>query len=139
MFVAEAMGGAGKKVGSRNWPKPKASGLNQSVSRSRIAEFDDPGVFSDKEEAVTPKCQWLNQKPKASLPSRVEEAKVGEKVEGRQKEEEEETSFEMLKAKKKMRSKIRTMKMRVSLRVMMWSILNLRVKIQVGLSIRSIR
>ena len=54
MFVAKAMRGAGKKVGSRNWPKPKASGLNQSVSRSRIAEFDDPGVFSHKEEAVTP-------------------------------------------------------------------------------------
>ena len=55
MFVAKAMRGAGKKVRSRNWPKPKASGLNQSVSRSRIAEFDDPRVFSDKEEAVTPK------------------------------------------------------------------------------------
>ena len=59
---------------------------------------------------------------------------------GRPKEEEEETSFEMLKVKKKKtRSKMRTMEMRVSLRVMMWSILNLRVKIQVGLSIRSIR
>ena len=53
----------------------------------------------------------LNQKPKASLPSLVEEAKVGEKVEERHKEEEEETSFEMLKAKKKTRSRMRTMKM----------------------------
>ena len=78
-------------------------------------------------------------KPKANLPSLVEEAKVGEKVEERLKEEEEETSFEMLKAKMKMRSKMETMKMMVNLRVMMRSILNLRVKIQVGLSIRSIR
>ena len=36
-------------------------------------------------------------------------------MEERQKEEEEETSFEMLKVKKKTRSKMRTMKMRVSL------------------------
>ena len=85
------------------------------------------------------KSQRLSQKPRANLPSLVEEAKVGEKVEERLKEEEEETSFEMLKAKMKMRSKMKTMKMMVNLRVMMRSILNLRVKIQVGLSIRSIR
>ena len=62
-----------------------------------------------------------------------------EKVEERPKEEEEETSFEMLKVKKKTRSKMKTMKMRVILMVMMRSILNQKVKIQVGLSIRSIR
>ena len=52
--MAEAMGGAGKKEGSGNWPKPKASGLNQSVSRSRIAEFDDPGVFSARRRQLRP-------------------------------------------------------------------------------------
>ena len=90
-------------------------------------------------KSILKESQRLNQKPRANLPSLVEEAKVGEKVEERLKEEEEETSFEMLKAKMKMRSKMMTMKMRVNLRVMMRSILNLRVKIQAGLSIRSIR
>ena len=50
--------------------------------------------------------------------------------------EDEETIFEMLKVKKT-RSRMRTMKGESE--VMMRSILNLRVKIQVGLSIRSIR
>ena len=90
-------------------------------------------------KSILRESQRLNQKPRANLPSLVEEAKVGEKAEERLKEEEEETSFEMLKAKMKMRSKMMTMKMRVNLRVMMRSILNLRVKIQAGLSIRSIR
>ena len=96
-------------------------------------------VAKDCWESILRESQRLNQKPRANLPSLVEEAKVGEKVEERLKEEEEETSFEMLKAKMKMRSKMKTMKMMVNLRVMMRSVLNLRVKIQVGLSIRSIR
>ena len=96
-------------------------------------------VAKDCWEKHPERSQRLNQKPRANLPSLVEEEKVGEKAEERLKEEEEETSFEMLKAKMKMRSKMMTMKMRVNLRVMMRSILNLRVKIQAGLSIRSIR
>ena len=63
--------------------------------------------------------QWLNQKPKFNLPSLVEEAKVGEKVEGRQKEEEKETSFEELMGKKNKMTKnmMTNMKMKTRVRI----------------------
>eukprot|EP00434_Breviolum_minutum_P043704 symbB.v1.2.038971.t1/scaffold6269.1/size19506/2 len=59
----------------------------------------------------------LNQKPKLNLPSLVEGARVGEKVEERPKEEEKETSFEELMERKNKMTKNTMTNMKMKTRV----------------------
>ena len=108
---------------AENCPEPKK--CSHCGRKSHLAK-DCWEKHSEKKPAAEPKAKGQPTKPGGRGKGRG-------KVEESQKEEEEETSFEMLKEKMKMRSKMKTMKMMVSLRVMMKSILNLRVKIQVDL------
>ena len=41
MFVANAVGGSGEKVGPGDGPQPKSPGLKQNISRGREGEFSD--------------------------------------------------------------------------------------------------
>ena len=53
MLVAEAVRGSGKEMGPRDGTKPKAPGLNETISSRQEGKFNDFGVFGEQEEATT--------------------------------------------------------------------------------------